>query len=280
MHYSFIYTLILSTLLICFSGCNTVKKVSPEQQREALKDSVINASFKGLMLGDSYVSIIGQLKSMQQSGEIEDIEIKDASTRLKDLYIAINAHYIQQVVAFKCDLFLKDGEQITKTEVQCNLGFLYDSLYTVMLLPVHDKIRFPMYSDKFEDLFCHKDVLKRDKVLETYSERYGNLYYITDKKYHDVLWREDVVFKWCQISEFKFFSYENLIWKFKDVEIYLCDKTDNRCTYMYSNNQQAFERAYKRHLNDYSDSDYGRYHFCESIKDDMSLIVCTFEEKI
>lgn len=271
MHYSSIFTLILFALLLCFSSCNTVKKMSPEQQREAQRDSVINASFKGLTLGDSYTNIIEKLHSMHQKGEIQDIKTVDLSEKVQDLFICIRAFPVSQVTVFNCDLVLRNGEKYTKTNVQCNLGFLYDSLYTIMLIPTDNRDeRVVETLSHFASLPFHSDALEQDKVLETFSERYGNLYYIMNRENHKVYRKDNVFYKWSQIHEPTSFSFKNLVWVYKDAEIYLCDKTDYITVHHYD--EKSFKQAYQRHnqIYSYSDDSFEQYVLSKIIKEELS----------
>ena len=245
-----ILTLVVSFILAFFvsSSCNhRGNNITTEQLREAQKDSVVNASFKGLSLGDSKDNIMKFLTEMENSGDIEKISTGNYSKSVEDCLNAIDAVIVPEMTYFRTKLVMKMDDNYKQVEVLCYLGFLQDSLSTVVLLPS----------------FLRSD-LERDKVIGTYTQKYGGLYYIEDKPKREPYGREYISGEgdhYNQIYETTAITVNNLVWRFKNAEIYLGDKTEFESIYTYD--EDAFRREWtKLHLQ------YGNNQFdlCERIK--------------
>lgn len=238
----------LSTLLLFMTSCHQGgKKMTPEQLREAQKDSIINASFKGLPLGESKEVIMNTLAEMEGTGDIEKLSTGDYSESVEDCLIAIDAVRVPEMTYFQTKMAQKDGENYKQVSVYCYLGFLQDTLSVVVLLP------YLLRSD-----------LDRDKVIGTYTQKYGGLYYIEDKPRREPYGREYASgegYHYNQIYETTAIAVNNLVWKFKNAEIYLSDKTEYETIYTYD--EDDFRREWSKLQIQYG---FDQYDLCERIK--------------
>ena len=191
--------------------------MTSEQLREAQKDSVINASFKGLSLGESKETIMKLLTEMENTGEIRKSYTGEYSTNVEDCLIenclyAVNAAIIPEMTYFKTNLAIKEGDNYKQKEAHCYLGFLQDSLSIIII----------------------ETSLDRDNFLEAYTQKYGGLYYIEDAPKSGPWGREYIGgTRFNQIYETTAITANNLAWKFKNAEIYLCDMTEFETVYTY-----------------------------------------------
>ncbi len=244
---SFLVVTLSGALLFLVSCNHGGKKLTPDQLREAQKDSIINVSFKGLPLGGSKDSVLGLLAEMEKTGDIKDLSSGKYSERVEDCLYAIDAVIIPEMTYFETKLALKDGENYKQVGVLCYLGFLQDSLSSVIILPSY------LRSD-----------LERDKIIGTYTQKYGGLYYVEDKPQREPFGREYASgegYHYNQIYETTSIAVNNLIWKFKNAEIYLSDKTEFVSIYTYD--EDDFRREWQKMLNQYG---FDEYDLCERIK--------------
>lgn len=221
--------------------------MTPEQLREAQKDSIINASFKGLPLGESKEIIMNTLAEMERSGDIEKLSTGKYSESVEDCLIAIDAVRVPEMTYFQTKMAQKDGDNYKQVGVSCYLGFLQDTLSAVVLLP---------------SLF--RSDLERDKVIGSYTQKYGGLYYIEDKPRREPYGREYASgegYHYNQIYETTAIDANNLVWKFKDAEIYLSNKTEFETIYTY--NEDDFVKEWRKLQLQYG---YDQYDLCERIK--------------
>lgn len=236
------------SLIVLFVSCGTGnKKMTPEQLREAQKDSTINASFKGLSLGVSSQEVMAKLQTFEQGGDIEKLSTVDLSETTGDYYYAIDAIKPQQITYFNTKMALKDGEGFKEVKISCGLSFLNDTLYTILVLPNY------LRSD-----------LERDKVIGTYTEKYGGLYYLEQRPRYEPYGRKYLSgegYHFNQIYETTAITVDNLVWRYKDAEIYLGNNTEYETIYTYD--EDDFRRVWRDLHMQYWNDDSG---LCDAMK--------------
>lgn len=239
------------TMIVLCASCGTGnKKMTPEQLREAQKDSTINASFKGLPLGAPAQVITTKLQALEQSGDIENLSTVDLTETTGDYYYAIDAIKPKEITYFNTKMALKDGDGFKEVRISCGLSFLNDTLYTILVLPNY------LRSD-----------LERDKVIGTYTEKYGGLYYSEQRPRYEPYGRKYLSgegYHFNQIYETTAITVDNLVWRYKDAELYLGNKTEYETIYTYD--EDDFGRVWRNiHMN-YYNNDAG---LCDAIKDKL-----------
>lgn len=239
---------VISSLAL-FQSCNFAGKgMSQERRREAQKDSLIHASFKGLPLGESYDRIITILDSLKITRDIYDVPEHVYDEISKDRFEVIDALTPSKIYSFGSYFAFKNGDVFEEVEITCHLSFFEDTLCAIVVKPCK-----------------HRDDLGRDKVLETYINKYGRLYSIEQVPRRELFGRMYATGEgWAmnQIHETEAYSSDNLVWKYKDAAIYLCDMTEYVTLTTY--NEDTFNREWRDLQIRYG---YDQYDLCRRIKD-------------
>ena len=92
----------------------------------------------------------------------------------------------------------------------------------------------------------YSSALERSKVIETYTEKYGELYYIENSLPRSIWSRRYFAGNgWMknQVKETNAYKATLTFWKFKDAEIYLVDKTEYMTIYTFDKDE--FNRELK-----------------------------------
>lgn len=233
--------ILLSLFASFLCGCSsTGRKKSPEQLREMQKDSTINATFFGIALGEPLEAVITKLDTLKQHGKVKEYTCEDYKSNeyIDDALHIIDALSFPRVIRFKSDLTLKQLNGYEDVRIRSYLGFRSDSLYVIIILPDY------IWSD-----------LESDKVIGTYTEKYGGLYYLENSLPTSLFPRRHFDGEgWMnnQVKETDAYKATSTFWKFKDVEIYLVDKTE--FTTVYTFDQDDFNRELRNMPWEYRDN--------------------------
>lgn len=246
-----IFSLCCATVIVGFTSCSSSeKKQTPEQLRELQKDSTICASYFGIPLGEGLSKVEFIVDSLEKCGKASSFSSKPFSRTesLSDAIRIIDALPIEHIVYFNSNLALKKGEQYKEVKVSNLLGFRNDSLYAVFIFPY----------DNARDLAT-------EKVIDTYTEKYGELYHLLQMPKTEVSMRLDTDLYWVgqtHIYETNAISSESVVWSFKDADIYLANKTEYTTTYTYDSN--SFSQEWRELQRTYG---YDEALLCNMIKD-------------